>query len=484
MTSSWQELTLGDICSKITDGAHNSPKSVSEGKPMVSVKDLTFFGVNLETARHISLDDFDKLVKQGCMPEVGDVLIAKDGNSALDTVCSLKIPIDAVLLSSVAILRPNKKIVEFDFLKFYFRSRNTIKYLKSNFISGAAIPRVVLRDFKKAKINIPPLDEQKKITKVLNSFENKILLNINLNKQLEKLTQTIFKSWFVDFDPVHAKKLALEKNLSVEQAERAAMAIISGVCSPSEYAENFEEMDKKLSQKLSKMPKDEQDELAHTASLFPSSFVESELGEVPKNFNVKKIEEVAEVVGGGTPSTKIESYYCAYETSIPWLSPKDLSGYKWKFISHGAIDITELGLKKSSAKLIPKGTVVISSRAPIGYIAIAERELCTNQGFKSLIPNDGIGTNFLYNWAKKNVSTMETVATGSTFKEISGTNMKNLKIIVSGNDLMNKFETIVDTNSQLQKSLRYETENLEKLRDTLLPKLLSGEIDLSEVTLD
>ena len=154
--SEWPTRTLQDVCLKITDGAHNSPKSVTDGKPMASVKDLTRFGVDLSEARHIAVEEFNKLVKQGCMPEVGDVLIAKDGNSALDTVCNIKKPLDAVLLSSVAILRPDPNIIDSDFLKYYFTSKVTIDYLKSNFISGAAIPRVVLKDFKKAEIRLPP----------------------------------------------------------------------------------------------------------------------------------------------------------------------------------------------------------------------------------------------------------------------------------------------------------------------------------------
>ena len=106
---------------------------------------------------------------------------------------------------------------------------------------------------------------------------------------------------------------------------------------------------------------------------------------------------------GGTPSTKVEEYFC--EDGIAWLSPKDLSGYEWKFISKGAKDITELGLAKSSAKLMPQGTVLFSSRAPIGYVAIAENEISTNQGFKSLVPKTGMCSEFLYYFLKTNVFT-------------------------------------------------------------------------------
>ena len=111
---------------------------------MASVKDMTRFGIDLSEARKISHNDFEMLVRQGCKPEIGDVLIAKDGNSALDTTCCVDKSLDAVLLSSVAILRPNPKTLDSHFLKHYLSSPDVIAYLKSNFISGAAIPRVVL----------------------------------------------------------------------------------------------------------------------------------------------------------------------------------------------------------------------------------------------------------------------------------------------------------------------------------------------------
>ena len=118
MSGEWLQTTLGKACSRITDGAHQSPKSVTVGKPMASVKDLTFFGVNLADARKISEADFDALVAQGCRPELGDVLIAKDGNSALDTVCVQREAAEFVLLSSVAILRPDPAVMDSRYLTY------------------------------------------------------------------------------------------------------------------------------------------------------------------------------------------------------------------------------------------------------------------------------------------------------------------------------------------------------------------------------
>jgi restriction endonuclease S subunit len=201
MPQNWKTYKLGDLCTKITDGAHHSPKSVdSGGMPMASVKDMTPYGLNLETARRISGEDYQSLVKQGCQPEINDVLIAKDGNSALDTVCVIRDDVDTVLLSSVAILKPDLNIIDPYFLKYYFSTPFILSYLKSSFISGAAIPRVILKAFKLAEINLPPLPEQRAIASILSSLDDKIELNLQMNKTLEEMAMTLYKHWFVDFE--------------------------------------------------------------------------------------------------------------------------------------------------------------------------------------------------------------------------------------------------------------------------------------------
>ncbi len=199
MREGWRELTLQDVCSTITDGAHFSPVEDTSGLPMASVKDLTRYGVNIIGCKKISQIDFDNLVKQGCSPQKGDVLIAKDGNSALDTVCVYKQDTKIVLLSSVAILRPNNEIAS-DYLNYYLDAEETRKFLKDNYRSGSAIPRVILRDFRRAPITVPPLEVQKKIGGVLRLIDDKIELNRQISQTLESIAQALFKEWFVDFN--------------------------------------------------------------------------------------------------------------------------------------------------------------------------------------------------------------------------------------------------------------------------------------------
>lgn len=214
MPQNWKTYKLGELCTKITDGAHQSPKSLKTGGfPMASVKDLTFFGLNLETSRKISEADFENLVRQGCKPEIGDVLIAKDGNTALDTVCVQSKSQNVVLLSSVAILRPDPEFITSNYLKFYLRSPRTLNYLKSCYITGAAIPRVVLRDFKLADFTIPPLQEQQSIARILSALDDKIELNLAMNRTLEDMAMALYKHWFVDSDYDQFSKLPLSEIL-------------------------------------------------------------------------------------------------------------------------------------------------------------------------------------------------------------------------------------------------------------------------------
>ena len=193
------------------------------------------------------------------------------------------------------------------------------------------------------------------------------------------------------------------------------------------------------------------------------------------------ISDLGTVVGGSTPSKTKPEYYT--ESGIAWITPKDLSINKSKFVSHGVNDITELGLKNSSAAIMPEGTVLFSSRAPIGYIAIAAGEVTTNQGFKSVVPKPEIGTPFVYFFLKNTLPVIEGMASGSTFKEVSGSTMKNVPAVIPDAETLAKFSDFCAPIFAQQRILEEQNQSLATLRDNLLPKLMSGEIDVSAVQL-
>lgn len=191
------------------------------------------------------------------------------------------------------------------------------------------------------------------------------------------------------------------------------------------------------------------------------------------------ISDIGEVVGGATPSKKKAEYYTC--EGIGWITPRDLSNTTDKFISHGADDITQAGYNSCSARLMPAGTVLFSSRAPIGYIAIATDELATNQGFKSVVPKEDIGTAFVYCFLKRNKDRIAGAGSGTTFPEVSGKTMKGIGLAVPDRSLCEKFSDWADPILRQQRLLEEENRRLGQLRDTILPKLMTGEIDLSSV---
>ena len=206
-------------------------------------------------------------------------------------------------------------------------------------------------------------------------------------------------------------------------------------------------------------------------------FVDSELGMIPEGWKVGRLDEIADVVGGSTPSKAKPEYYT--QKGIAWLTPKDLSNHPAVYSSRGEIDITEAGYNSTSTKLMPKGTVLFTSRAPIGYISIAQNDICTNQGFKSLVPKKA-GTCFLYCFLKYVTPEIENKSTGSTFKEASGSLMKSLQVIMPEQRVFEDFETVVSPLFTRIESLEKENSRLSLLRDTLLPRLMSGELEVPE----
>ena len=401
MKSDWITATIDDVCTVVTDGAHNSPKSVEQGHYMASVKDFTEFGFDFSKCKQIGEEDYEKLRNQGCVPEKNDILVGKDGARYFEDIIIYKQDERPALLSSIAILRADRRKITPEFLYYTLKSPAVRKDVRDNYGSGSAIPRIVLKDFKRMPFSFPSIEEQRKITNLCSAIDAKIQINNAINENLEQQAQAYFQELFVDnADP---------------------------------------------------------------------------------EWTTGTISDLGTVVGGSTPSKAKPEYYT--ETGIAWITPKDLSINKSKFVSHGENDITELGLKNSSAVIMPEGTVLFSSRAPIGYIAIATGEVTTNQGFKSVVPKPEIGTPFVYFFLKNTLPVIEGMASGSTFKEVSGSTMKKVPAVIPDAETLAKFSNFCAPIFAQQRILEEQNQSLAILRDNLLPKLMSGEIDVSDVQL-
>jgi len=396
---------------------------------MASVKDLTRFGVELSDARRISVDDFNALVKQGCQPIVGDVLIAKDGNSALDTVCCVDEPLEAVLLSSVAILRPNPKFLDSHYLKHYLSSSHVIEYLKTNFISGAAIPRVVLRDFKKAEIKHPPLDVQRTIAAVLDTFDSRIKLLRETNATLEAIAQALFKSWFVDFDPVRAKM----EGRAPEGMDEA------------------------------------------TAALFPNSFVETELGVVPKGWKIGKLASLMRLHKGSVnPGT---------------LPHAEFQHFSLPAFDAGQMPIQELGgAIKSNKTSVPEDAVLVSKLNPhIPRVwlpsTVGQNAVCSTE-FLPFVPAGPSTTAFVYSLLaapdfSKALGQLVT-GTSNSHQRVKPDGVLSMPGVIPPVEVVASFDFAANGLLARLKANRQQAQTLSTVRDTLLPRLISGQLRLPE----
>jgi len=206
--------------------------------------------------------------------------------------------------------------------------------------------------------------------------------------------------------------------------------------------------------------------------------VASPLGDIPQGWEVKTIAELFEISGGGTPSRKEAGYWD--DGTIQWFAPSDLTAAGTMFMDNSPELITELGLSRSSARLFPAFSVMMTSRATIGAIAVNTHEACTNQGFITCLPNERVPLYFLFHWLKENVPTFQRMASGATFKEISRGVFKTIEFLHPSTLLVRRFESRVEPIAKQMLALQRQIYNLRQTRDLLLPRLLAGGSTLNE----
>lgn len=192
MTYEWNHSTINDVCVLVTDGSHSSPKSVNDGKYMVSVKDFTDYGFDFASCRMISNDDYETLKRNGCVPQIDDILIGKDGARFFEDIIIYRQREKPALLSSIAILRCDKSKILPDFLYYVLRTPSFRQDVKDNYGSGSAIPRIILKDFKRMMVSYPSLEKQQAIISVLTAIDSKIQANTEINDNLQQQAFSVF----------------------------------------------------------------------------------------------------------------------------------------------------------------------------------------------------------------------------------------------------------------------------------------------------
>ncbi len=300
------------------------------------------------------------------------------------------------------------------------------------FNSGSAQPSLNRNFLYSIPLKIPRPVEQDGIVDVLKSLDDRITLLRETNATLEAIAQALFKSWFVDFDPVRAK---MEGRTPEGMAEA-------------------------------------------TAALFPDGFETSELGEVPRGWRVMPVGDAIEAVGGATPDTKNEAFW---EPPVHcWTSPKDLSGIAAPVLLDTERKVSNQGLAKIGSGLLPPGTLLMSSRAPIGYLALAQVPLAINQGYIAMLPGGLLPPLYMYFWCRQNMDGIKGRANGSTFMEISKKAFRPIPVLVPSPELMNAFTATADALFARLTANEQQAQTLSTLRNTLLPRLISGQLRLPE----
>jgi type I restriction enzyme, S subunit len=292
---------------------------------------------------------------------------------------------------------------------------------------GSPIPSTTRSAVYVMELDIPPLTEQRAIGHILGTLDDKIELNRRMNETLEAMARAIFKSWFVDFDPVRAKAEGRDAGLPIEIAD-----------------------------------------------LFPASFEDSGVGKIPRGWEVRTVGDLANIVGGSTPTTNEPTYW--NNGTHYWATPKDLSPLTVPVLLATERCITDAGLAQISSRLLPRGTVLLSSRAPIGYLAIAEVPVAINQGFIAMKAKKDVSNLFLLQWASSAQDKILSRANGSTFLEISKVNFRPISLVVPTAPVMDAFDEYVRHLYKRIVQNEHEARTLASLRDALLPKLISGEV--------
>jgi type I restriction enzyme S subunit len=407
MPENWTILNLKEIA-EVIDSLHKTPKYSKSGYPMVRAQEIVGGNLNLEGAALVSKEVFDDFSRNHA-PKIGDLVFSRVGahcgkTSFVNTKAEFCLGQNTVFIVPKGI--DNK-------LLYYILSSPSINEQIQRNAVVSSYKTISLKTLRELEICFPKEEkEQKSIASILSALDDKIELNLQMNKTLEEMAMALYKHWFVDFGP-------------------------------------FQD----------------------------GEFVDSEIGEIPKEWEVKPIGDVIETLGGGTPKTKVQEYW--KNGTIDWYSPTDLTKANSLFSLGTAKKITEKGLEKSSAKLFPKNSLLMSSRATIGAITINRKEACTNQGFITMIPNDTLSLYQLHGWTVHNMNLIISKANGSTFKEISKTNFRSLPIVV-GNEIEKYKVEAKNYYDKIENNI-LENQTLTQLRDTLLPKLISGEVRVKDV---
>ncbi|BEA02558.1 restriction endonuclease subunit S [Escherichia coli] len=451
MGSNYIEMRLEDCMDAIIDYRGKTPKKVDNGIPLITAK-IIKNGRIQEVNEFIAINDYDDWMVRG-LPLEGDVVLTTE--APLGEVAQLDAR-KVALAQRVITLRGKKGILENDYLLYLLQSSFVQNQLDGR-ASGSTVTGIKQSELREIILRLPPVSLQKSISHQLKCLDKKIDLNNKINKTLEQMSQTLFKSWFVDFDPV------------IDNALDAGNPIPEALQSRAELRQKV-----RNSTDFKPLP-------AEIRSLFPSEFEETELGWVPKGWHYKNAEEIATISIGKTPPRTQKECFCdKKDSNYAWVSIKDLGNCS-VFIKDSSEYLTSDAVNSYNVKIVPKDAVLLSFKLTIGRIAIAENILTTNEAIAHFYNmKHDVNKEYLYSYLKSfdynSLGSTSSIATAINSKII-----RKIPVLVPDGDILEKYKKSTDIIFQKIKFNNGNICNLTALRDTLLPKLISGELSLDDL---
>ncbi len=411
------ELTLKECC-KFQEGYVNPSQTKREyfGGPIkwLRASDLNDSFVH-STEKTLSIKGFESAGKSAYLFQENSIAISKSG-----TIGRLGILKDKMCGNRAVInIHVNSNIADLKYIFYILKYKKKELLLKAE---GSIQKNLYVSALETITLNHRSIIDQIKIASVLSALDAKIELNNRINAELEAMAKTIYDYWFVQFD---------------------------------------------FPDKNGKPYKTSGGKMVWNAEL---------KREIPEGWESGELNKLGDIIGGSTPSKAVEENFCI-GGGMPWITPKDLSINKGKkYITRGELDVTESGLKSASLKIMPAGTVLLSSRAPIGYLAISRENVTTNQGFKSFIPSSNFSTEFIYYTIKNLIPEIEANSSGSTFQEVSTSTLRTIKTVLPSDEFLFSFDKKIKPLFIKQDLLEKENQELAELRDWLLPMLMNGQV--------
>ena len=399
-----------------------------DGVPLVRLAGLIRGASVLEGCNYLDPESVVKRWDQFRL-ELGDVLLSTSASLGRIAVVGEE-GIGAIPYTGIIRMRPRYTTVHGPFIRYLLEGPDFQQQCEIVGV-GSVIRHFGPMHLRQMTLKVPPLPDQRAIAHVLGTLDDKIELNRRMNRTLEEMARAIFQDWFVDFGPTRAKMEGLDPYLPPE-----------------------------------------------LWGLFPDQLVYSEMGEIPEGWEIKNLGQVVEVFGGATPSTKMPEYWEGGTNC--WATPKDLSLLSSPTLLDTERKVTEAGLNKISSGLLPSGTLLLSSRAPIGYLAISEVPVAINQGFIAMPPRDAPSNWYMMLWCRASHEEIISHANGSTFLEISKANFRNITMVLPATELLAEFDKLVGSLYKRVSVNQRESQTLATKRDEFLPMLLSGEIKPEE----